>query len=193
MSVIDAIIAKKLCGGGGGGGGSVPKPLTFDYMPEGYPKKTLGTATLMEEQELSFSMDSAGRYRTLIENALEIIEGQTYIVHWDGTEYECVCVVTNPIPALGNQSFPVLGNQSIYGWGDDTGEPFFYAYSIDLSKGQFTTLETSPSHTIGVKTTAETTIPMSEEFIPKMNVSAFTNDAGYLTLATLPKYEGVVE
>ena len=25
------------------------------------------------------------------------------------------------------------------------------------------------------------------------NVSAFTNDAGYLTLATLPKYEGVVE
>ena len=24
------------------------------------------------------------------------------------------------------------------------------------------------------------------------NVSAFTNDAGYLTLATLPKYEGVV-
>lgn len=25
------------------------------------------------------------------------------------------------------------------------------------------------------------------------DVSAFTNDAGYLTLATLPKYEGVVE
>ena len=25
------------------------------------------------------------------------------------------------------------------------------------------------------------------------NLSAFTNDAGYLTLATLPKYEGVVE
>lgn len=21
----------------GGGGGSVPKPLTYDYMPEGYP------------------------------------------------------------------------------------------------------------------------------------------------------------
>lgn len=36
MSVIDAIIAKKLCGGGG----SVPKPLTYDYMPEGYPSKS---------------------------------------------------------------------------------------------------------------------------------------------------------
>ena len=27
--------------GGGGGGGSVPKPLTFDYMPEGYPTKSV--------------------------------------------------------------------------------------------------------------------------------------------------------
>lgn len=26
---------------GGGGGGSVPKPLTYDYMPEGYPKKSV--------------------------------------------------------------------------------------------------------------------------------------------------------
>jgi hypothetical protein len=26
---------------GGGGGGSVPKPLTYDYMPEGYPSKNV--------------------------------------------------------------------------------------------------------------------------------------------------------
>lgn len=26
---------------GGGGGSSVPKPLTYDYMPEGYPKKSV--------------------------------------------------------------------------------------------------------------------------------------------------------
>ena len=30
----------KQYGGGGGGGGSVPKPLTYDYMPEGYPRKS---------------------------------------------------------------------------------------------------------------------------------------------------------
>ena len=152
MSVIDAIIAKKLCGGGGGGGGSVPKPLTFDYMPEGYPKKTLGTATLMEEQELSFSMDSAGRYRTLIENALEIIEGQTYIVHWDGTEYECVCSVFNTVP--------LFGNLSIFGMGDDTGEPFMYV------EGEFITLDTSASHTISVKGMKVTVTPIAEEFLP---------------------------
>ena len=168
-----------------GGGGTVPKPLTYDYMPEGYPTKTVQATTLMEEQKVEFVEDDIG-YLTDTPIPLEIVVGQTYTVNWDGTEYECVCVVTNPIPALGNQSFPVLGNQSIYGWGDDTGEPFLYGYIIDLSGGQFTTLETSTSHTIGVKTTAETIIPMSEEFIPHTNVSAFTNDAGYLTLDTLP-------
>ena len=35
-------------------------------------------------------------------------------------------------------------------------------------------------------------IPSGGGSVPT-NVSAFTNDAGYLTLATLPKYEGVVE
>lgn len=32
-------------------GGSVPKPLTYDYMPAGYPSKSVQTVTLMEEQE----------------------------------------------------------------------------------------------------------------------------------------------
>ena len=38
-----------------GGGGSISKPLTYDYMPEGYPSKSVGTVTLMEEQEVAFS------------------------------------------------------------------------------------------------------------------------------------------
>ena len=44
-----------------------------------------------------------------------------------------------------------------------------------------------------VKTMIDTIeIPSGGGSVPT-NVSAFTNDAGYLTLATLPKYEGVVE
>ena len=39
----------------GGGGGSVPKPLTYDYMPEGYPTKSVQTTTLMEEQQVAFT------------------------------------------------------------------------------------------------------------------------------------------
>ena len=34
---INAIIAAKKFGKGGGG--SIPKPIPYDYMPEGYPKK----------------------------------------------------------------------------------------------------------------------------------------------------------
>ena len=142
----------------GGGGGSVPKPLTYDYMPEGYPSKTVQTTTLMEEQELAFDTDvsaSAGQYAAYLTEALDIVEGQTYTVNWDGTEYESVCSVIN--------SFHVLGNLSLFSLGDDTGEPFLYVSSLSFF---FVTFDTSASHTISVKTTEETVIPMATMFLP---------------------------
>ena len=155
MSVIDAIIAKKLCGGGGGG--SVPKPLTYDYMPEGYPTKSVQTTTLMEEQALEFTL-SGSLYMASITNAFEIVVGQTYIVKWDGTEYICVSSLADAGPLIGNLSFTGAGN--------DTGEPFAYLYIPDEAAGQFATSDTSASHTISVKTTEEIVTPMAEEFLP---------------------------
>ena len=171
----------------GGGGGSVPKPLTYDYMPEGYPTKSMVTVTVMEEQELAFLASELydSNYVSFIPNPLDIAEGQTYTVNWDGTEYECVGFYFN-----GEGIF--LGNISVLGVGDDTGEPFLYGYNSYESENIFITPDTSPRHTISVKGIDEVAIPMSEEFIPHMNVSAFTNDAGYLTLATLPKYGGEI-
>ena len=141
----------------GGGGGSVPKPLTFDYMPEGYPTKSVETTTLMEEQEVAFTSISS-LYTAQLTNAFKIVKGQTYTIVWDGTEYECV--------GAGSLSAPMLGNLSIIGAGDDTGEPFLYTYNTDQAFGMFATLDTSASHTISVKTTAEAITPMAEEFIP---------------------------
>lgn len=157
MSVIDAIIAKKLCGGGGG---SVPKPLTYDYMPEGYPSKSVQTTTLMEEQELEFDLNE-GLYGAGLTEVLELIEGQTYTVNWDGTEYECVCVFIEPNYALGNLS--------IFGVGNDTGEPFI------CTTETFVTLDTAASHTISVTTIAETVTPMTEEFLPSRVTAAIEN------------------
>ena len=142
-----------------GGGSSVPKPLTYDYMPAGYPTKSVQTTTLMEEQELAFASGVEGIYGAPLTNALEIVEGQTYTVNWDGTEYECVCFVFN--------SILMLGNLSIIGAGDDTGEPFLYGYSPNMG-GSFNTLDTSASHTISVKRTEETVTPMAEEFLPNI-------------------------
>ena len=154
MSVIDAIIAKKLCGGGGGG--SVPKPLTYDYMPEGYPKKMVQTTTLMEEQAVAFS-DMGGIYGAVLTDALNLVVGQTYIVSWDGTEYECVC---------RDNGVLYIGNPSISGAGDDSGEPFVYVSSMK----SFATLDTSPSHTISVISTTKTVIPIADEFIANARI-----------------------
>ena len=142
---------KVMSSSGSGGGGSVPKPLTFDYMPEGYPTKSVQTTTLMEEQQVAFTLNG-GVYVAPLTNAFEIVDGQTYTVNWDGAEYECVGFVMD--------SDPGFGNLSIIGAGEDTGVPFLCIY------GNIFTLDTSASHTISVKTTAEAITPMAEEFIP---------------------------
>ena len=138
---------------------NTPKPLTYDYMPAGYPSKSVETVTLMEEQELEFTANPRGMYTSDIrENPPVIVVGQTYTVKWDGAEYECVCSVFN--------SIPVLGNLSISGAGDNTGEPFAYVYNGKVPIGQFYTLDTSASHTISVKTAEEVITSMAEEFLP---------------------------
>ena len=102
---------------GGGGGGSVPKPLTYDYMPEGYPSKSVQTTTLMEEQELAFALEGDAQYSAYPNVAPEIVVGQTYTVNWDGTEYECVCVVFR-------STILSIGNKSIFGSSDDTSDRY---------------------------------------------------------------------
>ena len=144
----------------------VPKPLTYDYMPEGYPKKSVETATLMEEQEVEFASSYGGTYAAQLIDALDIAKGQTYSVNWDGTEYECVCVDD------GNSSY--LGNRSIFGGGDDTGEPFLYISADNV----FVTLDTAASHTISVKTAGGVITPMAEEFLPNIPADKLPNSVG---------------
>ena len=135
---------------------NVPKPLTYDYMPEGYPKKSVGTVTVMEEQELAFAHVTNGVYEAFLTDRLALVPGQTYTVKWDGTEYECVFFDD------GKDAY--FGNTSIVGWGEDTGEPFSYL----PNDGAFVTFDTSASHTISVKRTEETVTPMAEEFLPNI-------------------------
>ena len=138
----------------------VPKPLTYDYMPEGYPSKSVQTTTLIEEQEVAFTL-TKNFYTALITSSLELVVGQTYTVNWDGTEYECICSAVN-------ERVYQIGNASIKGTGDDTGEPFLCAHNTVHGGCQFYTLDTSATHTISVKTTREIVTPMAEEFLPNI-------------------------
>ena len=143
-------------------------------MPEGYPKKTMGTVTVMREQALAFALGSHGLYQASPTEAVEIAVGQTYTVVWDGTEYICVSSLTD--------AGPIIGNLSIAGMGDDTGEPFAYLYMPDEAVGQFATLDTSASHTISVKTTEETVTPMAEEFLPNIPADKLPTGANSTTV-----------
>ena len=134
--------------------GADSAPIEPERLPEGYPRKTVQTTTLMEEQELAFAA-AGSLYLAALQSLLDIVGGQTYTVKWDGTEHECVCHIFNG-------KVLTLGNLSIIGMGSDTGEPFCYA----SSEGGFITLDTAASHTISVKTAEEIVTPMAAEFLP---------------------------
>ena len=153
---------------------NTPKPLTYDYMPEGYPSKSVQTTTLMEEQAVAFALGSHSLYQASPTKAVEIAVGQTYTVVWDGTEYICVSSLSDSGPIIGNLSFTGIGN--------DTGEPFVYLYMPDEAVGQFATLDTSASHTISVKTTEETVTPMAEEFLPNIPADKLPTGANSTTV-----------
>lgn len=136
----------------------VPKPLTYDYMPEGYPSKSVQTTTLMEEQKLSFKyMDNL--YIATLPVSIDLVEGQTYVVTFDGIIYKCLCKLNRNVEYIGsdqNESGGLVGD-----------EPFcvsngFVAARYDDYLGQYT------EHTIGIITAVETITPMAEEFIPKI-------------------------
>ena len=150
IEAIDGIEA-----GGGGGGGSVPKPLTFDYMPDGYPTKSVGTVTLMEEQEVAFT-DGHGIYQATAPVQFDISDGKTYTIVWDGVEYGCVGHVIEHAAYIGNPAG--LGLES-------TSEPFLYA----ISGGQYiwVSYDTSTSHTIKVTTIGTVYQTIDVNMLPK--------------------------
>ena len=132
---------------------TVPKPLTYDYMPEGYPSKDIEYVTLMEEQELAFA-DMDGAYRATAPVKIDISDGQTYTVVWDGVEYSCVGHVT--------RGGSYIGNPAAFG-AESTGEPFIYA---NLYQSIWASYDTATSHTIKVMRQRVTYTPIDENYIP---------------------------
>ena len=88
----------------------------------------------------------------------DAIEGQTYTISWDGTEYECVCTLVN--------GMLMLGNLAINGAGSNTGEPF-----IILGSGGFWIVGESDSateHIIGIKIYVAQIVKIDEKYLPEL-------------------------
>lgn len=134
---------------------SIPKPLTYDYMPEGYPSKSVGTVTLMEEQEVTFT-DGGGTYRANAPVQFDVQNGKTYTVVWDGVEYSCAGLV--------NGGVGLIGNPAAFG-AESTGEPFTYA--VSGKQYMWLSYDTSTSHTIKVTTVATVYQTIDVNMLPK--------------------------
>lgn len=151
---------------------SIPKPLTYDYMPEGYPSKSVGTVTLMEEQEVTFS-DVDGVFTASSPVALDIKLGDKPTVVWDGVSYN----VTVKAPEMGPSGALAFGNLGLTGLGDTEDYPFVYTMSGSMA--QWATADTATSHTIKVMRQQLTITPMSTDFISKnLNVVISVDTSG---------------
>ena len=150
------------------GGGSIPKPLTYDYMPEGYPKMVEFTGTLMEQQSVPNEYTMT--------NPIVPIEGKTYTVNFDGTDYNCICHRCEMIEEGETEPIIIfyIGNPAILeipGETSELNEPFLYSYRIFPSMDNYTIglwyfYDGAESHTVSVQGTGIKTITISPSFLP---------------------------
>ena len=140
---------------------SIPKPLTYDYMPEGYPSKSIEYVTLMEEQEVMFS-EQNGLMGANSPVDLEIKLGDKLTVVWDGVSYDAEVTKST----YGPRDMLVFGNAGLALPEDTTDYPFMYAESAIAGTSQWVTADTATSHTIKVMRQQETITPMSADFMP---------------------------
>lgn len=148
---------------------SIPKPLTYDYMPEGYPKKEIEYVTLMEEQEVTFSSDGFGAFMAVSPVALDVKLGDKLTVVWDGVSYDVIAKELEENVGVGNLS---ILNPSM----ESTGEPFIYTNTGSL----WFTVDTAATHTIKVMRQQETITPISADFMPVVDrviISSSTPDS----------------
>lgn len=124
-----------------------------ESLPEGYPYKTKTENVILPETEFT-TVDNDGLYGANSEATGELIIGNTYNVTLNGDKYTCVAYDANLAPAIGNGK--LVG-------GDDTGEPFFFAFTNGMAV-LFT--ESADTYIISVKETAESYSKIDENYMP---------------------------
>ena len=144
---------------GSSGNVSVPKPLTYDYMPEGYPTKTIENTTILNET-LTLEDVGGGSYSVTVQKAVQFSIGTTYKVIFNGSEYDCTAQDYEGSAMLGNLSFIDSENPDF-----DTGEPFLI--NTDPSMNMCYVYANTANCTISVSGDLAVYNVMSDNFLPK--------------------------
>ncbi len=160
------------------GGGSGADLLNADgiikqqYFPAGYPYSQTGEDYILPETAVTLNEDG----EAILTDSLGLVEGQTYSVNWNGTDYECDCVkvemAENGDGVADIQMGVGLGNIGFMTGGDDTGEPFVI---IDVlpelaaalgAAALVQALDGSTSVTLSITGITEVTNPIAQKYLP---------------------------
>ena len=121
---------------------------------------------LVEESSVSFA-PSSGFYSASFPASFNAEFGQTYKISWDGTVYECTC--------KNFRNLPIIGNQSILGFGPDTGEPFLI---FNEEGWESLTTDTSDSHTVSISGIGVPVTKIDEKYLPELPYMDKVNPTG---------------
>ena len=152
----------KRAGGGNGGSNVQPDWNQNDETAADYVKNRpfytgdLVKTEIIPETTVTFS-EMSGLMAANWPESFDIVDGQTYIISWDGTDYACTGI-------LFNGTAPILGNLGIYGLGDDTGEPFIF---MNQSKWIVASTESATEHIISISTFAQEVVKIDEKYLPE--------------------------
>lgn len=110
---------------------------------------------LIPEQTVAFN-NIDGQMTADSPVAVELVEGQTYIVNFDGVTYQCVCKIF-----FG--AYPYIGSPANWGL-EDTGEPFLYA-CVD-GQNMWLAYNTEIEHVLSMTTIAREIVKIPDKFLP---------------------------
>ena len=143
------------------------------YFPEGYPYSEIGEGIVLPETTVTPNENG----EATLTDALGLVEGQTYTVNWNGTDYECVCVkaeMDGDGDGVADMTLGVaLGNVGVMTGGEDTGEPFVIVEPLPEIAAQVgaavmvLSATGSTSVTLSITGITEETEVIAQKFLPK--------------------------
>lgn len=113
-------------------------------------------------------VNSDGMYMAQPKSTYDLIEGETYTITFDNVTYKCSAIKVNG-------EVYVLGNLSIGGAGDNTGEPF--VISVNNHQWMMATNTSEGTHSVSVAGNTIVITKVPEKYLPPVVGRVGTNDS----------------